>query len=412
MIVLKNSNVFDGVSETLKKNCSVLLEGDKIKEVREQDKTTYENCEVIDLGGRVLMPGLIECHMHVLQCEIPEPDKCMNDRTPGGDRLENTDAYVCFRGVYSCRRMLDAGFTTVFDGGGNNFMEAALRECINTGLFDAPDYYICGLQITAGRGHLPGIGYEAHGEWGIREAVRKMLWWGANHIKIKMSAPMRMPGRNTERSEYTVPEIKAACEEAHSAGLLVSGHARGAIPIKDFLEGGGDRIVHGTGIDDEGIEMILKRNQYVYPTLCAPYYECTDTAKAIKPKKTIDALLKKGREHFESVKKMYKAGVKFAFASDSGAMDMWPGINCFNEMLHMREIGMSNIGILRAATSEAAKAVGLESLVGAVKPGMRANLIVVEKNPVQENIEQMQEVKMVIKAGRIVRNKLPIAISF
>jgi imidazolonepropionase-like amidohydrolase len=411
MLVLKNTNVFDGVSEILKKNCSVLVDGNKIKEIREQDQAVYENCNVIDLGGRVLMPGLIDCHIHYLQAEVPESDKRMNDKTPGGERLENTDAYACYRSVYACRRLLDVGFTTAFDGGGNNFMEAALRESINTGLFDAPDCYICGKQITAGRGHLPGIGYEAHGEWEMRKAVRTMMWWGADHIKIKMSAPMRMPGRNVERSEFTIPEIQAACEEAHSAGLLVSAHTRGPEPLKDFLKGGGDRVVHGTGIDDEGIEMILKRDQYVYATLSSPYKDCSDVAKAIKPKTAIDVLIKKGHDHFESVRKMYKAGIKIAFATDSGGMDIWHGTN-YKEMLYMREIGMPNIEILRSATSEAAKAVGLQQIVGVVKPGLRANLIVVEKDPVKENIEQMKDIKMVIKAGRVVRNKLPIAIEF
>jgi imidazolonepropionase-like amidohydrolase len=410
MLVLKNALIFDGVSEVLKKNCSVLLEGDKIQEVIERDKSVYENCDTIDIGERVLMPGLIDCHMHFLQCEVPEPHIRMNDKTPGGEKLETSDAYVCFRGVYSARRMLDIGFTTIFDGGGNNFMDVALRECIKTGLFDAPDYYISGQQLTAGRGHMPGIGYEAHGEWGMRKAVRTMLWWGVDHIKIKMSAPMRMPGRNTERSEFTVAEIQAACDEAHSAGLLVGAHARGAQPIKDFLKGGGDRVIHGTGIDDEGIEMILKRNQYVYPTISSPARAFPQAVIDAKPASAIELMKKQGQQHFNSIKKMYDAGVKLAFSTDTGGMGIWPGQN-FKEMLYMKEIGMSNLEILRAATSEAAKAVQVDQNVGFVKAGMRANLIVVEKNPL-EDLEQVKDVRMVIKAGKVVRNKLPIALPF
>ena len=302
MLVIKNATLFDGVHEQLKYPVTILIDGEKIVEVNEG--TEYENTQVIDLGGRVVMPGLIDCHMHILQAEVPEPDTLLNDRTPGGERQENTDAYACFRGVYSCKRHLDAGFTTVFDGGGNNFMEAALRECVAKGLVEGPDLYICGQQITAGRGHLPGIAHSACGEWGMREAVRAMLYWGADHIKLKMSAPMRMPGRNTTRSEFTLPEIRAACDEAHSAGLLVSAHCRGAQSIKDFVNGGGDRIVHGTGIDEEGIELLLEKGLYVYPTLGSPSRDFPDALVRSKPASAVESLRKKGQEHFDSVKKM------------------------------------------------------------------------------------------------------------
>jgi imidazolonepropionase-like amidohydrolase len=334
----------------------------------------------------------------------------MNDKTPGGEKLENSDAYYCFRGVYSARRMLDIGFTTIFDGGGNNLMDVAMRECIKTGLFDAPDYYISGQQITAGRGHMPGIGIEAHGEWEVRKAVRTMLWWGVGHIKMKMSAPMRMPGRNTERSEFTIPEIQAACDEAHSAGLLVGAHAQGADPIKDFIRGGGDRVIHGTNIDDEGIELILKKDQYVYATISSPARTFVKAVHDTKPPTAMELMTKQGHQHFNSAKKMYEAGVKLAFSTDTGGMGIFPGQN-FNEMLYMKEIGMSNLEILRSATSEAAKAVQVDKTVGSVKPGLKANLIVLEKSPL-EDMEQAKDVRMVIKAGKVVRNKLPIAIPF
>lgn len=408
MLVIKNARMFDGVNEELKNQVSIVIEDEKIIDIYEQDEREYDNADVIDLGGRVIMPGLIDCHMHILQSEIPEPDKMLNDRTPGGERQENTDAYACFRSVYSCKRHLDMGFTTIFDGGGNNFMEVALRESIQKGLVEGPDLYICGQQITAGRGHLLGIAYSAYGEWGMRNAVRTMLYWGVDHIKIKMSAPLRMPGRNTSRSEFTIPEIQSACDEAHSAGLLVSAHCRGAESIKDFVKAGGDRIVHGTGVDDEGIEMLIKKGLYVYPTLSSPSREFPDALVSIKSASTVESLRKKGQEHFDSVKKMYEAGVKLAFSTDTGGIAIWPGYE-FNEMCYMHEIGMKNVEILRSATSEAAKAVGISQLVGKVEKGYRANLIVLEKNPI-EDLDEMKEVKMVIKAGKIVRNRLDTAI--
>jgi imidazolonepropionase-like amidohydrolase len=228
------------------------------------------------------------------------------------------------------------------------------------------------------------------------------MWYGADHIKVKMSAPDRMPGRNVNRSEFTIPEIQAMCDEAHSSGLLVSAHARGADPIKDFIKGGGDRIVHGTAIDDEGIELMLKKGIWLYPTIMSPYYKVSDVAKAVKPKEVISGYEKRGREHIASIKKMYEAGVKIAFATHTGGMDHWPGDNP-TEMLYMTEIGMKNLEIHIAATSDAAKALGIDFLVGQLKPGLRAHVIAFDEN-LLENIEGALDVKLVILAGKIIKN--------
>ncbi len=106
-------------------------------------------------------------------------------------------------------------------------MDLALWDAIEQGIVEGSSAYVCGRQITAGRSHFPGLGIHALGQDGMRGAVRTLLWYGVNHIKIKMSAPMRMPGRNTERSEFTLPELCAAVDEAYSAGLPVSVRARG-----------------------------------------------------------------------------------------------------------------------------------------------------------------------------------------
>ena len=407
-LVFINTAVFNGVSESLLPNCSVIVEGETIREVRVNDAATYENCDVVDLGGRVMTPGLVDGHMHCLVCEIPEMDKRMEDRTPGGGVLENAKSYIAFRGVYSARRCLEAGFTTVFDGGAPDFIDVALREALQVGLFPGPDYYISGQQISVGPPHFPGLGCIANGEWEMRKAVRNMLYWGVDHIKLKISAPMRMSRRKSERSEMSIGEIQAVCDEAHGAGIMVGAHVRGADPIKDFIRGGGDMIIHGTGIDDEGIEMMLKKNLYFYGTLASVGKdEPSPELAAAKAPSLIASMRRKGQENFDSVKRAYKAGVNMVFATDTGAVDIWPGQNA-REMLRLREMGMTNLDIMRSATSTAAKGLRLDDRIGMVKPGLRANLVVVEKNPL-DDIEQMLDVKLVVKAGAIVKNSLPVA---
>ncbi len=317
-LVLTNATLFDGVNEALKQGCSVFVENGLIREIRENDGTQYENCDLLDLGGRVLLPGLIDGHMHVMGCEVPERDKMMEDRTPGGARMENADAYYALRGAYCARRTLEAGFTTVFDGGAANFMDVALRESIQTGIVPGPDYYISGKQISVGAPHFPGQGVIANGPWELRKAVREMLWWGVDHIKLKVSAPARMSRRKAERSEMTLEEMQAVCEEAHRAGLMVAGHVRGADPLKDFIRAGGDWIIHGTGIDDEGIEMMLKKGLYLFETLASlskdpipPEYA------ALKKPSLVESMMRKGQENFDSVRRAYEAGVKIVMATDA-----------------------------------------------------------------------------------------------
>lgn len=410
MLVLRNVSVFDGTAETLKQNCSVLIDGEQILEVKENDKGTYENCESIDLAGKVVMPGLIDGHGQLLTYEVPQKEMMMEDRTPGGAIQENAQGYTSFRGVYSARVHLEAGVTTVIEGGAPYFLDVALRESFQHGLFPGPDYYICGKHISVGAPHFPGLGVIANGEWEMRKAVREMLWWGVNHIKLKVSAPTRMARRNSERSEMSVQEIKAACDEAHSAGILVGAHARGGEPIKDFFKSGGDFVIHGTGIDDEGIEIMLKQNKYFHATLqSTSKYPPSDEFCAVKTLKVVELVQTRGQHNFDSVKKAYEAGVNIVFGTDTGGQDIWPGVSVGKELFLLKEVGMKNVEILRAATSVAAKSVRLDDLVGSVKAGYRANLLVLDDNPVQ-NLETMLNVGMVIKAGKIVKNRMPVVV--
>jgi len=405
MLVLKNATVFDGVNETLLENCSVVIKDDRIYEVHPCDQTVYENCDVIDLTGKYLLPGLIDGHMHCLLSEVPPKHLQLESKTPGGGDLDNQQAYISFIGAHSARKCLEAGFTTVFDGGAPYYIDVALKECIENGMIPGPDYYISGQQISVGPGHYPGLGYVANGENEMRKAVRQMLWWGVDHIKLKISAPMRMSRRNVARSEMSIAEITAACDEAHSAGIMVGGHVRGAQPIKDFIAGGGDWIIHGTGIDDEGIELMLKKNLYLFETLASVSKDPpTPEMYAAKPQRVLASMQKSGLNNFNSVKRAYEAGVNIVLATDTGGFDIWPGENA-KEMLRLKEIGMKNVEILRSATSTAAKGLGIDHKVGRIEPDLKAHLVVVDKNPL-EDISVMLNVKMVIKDGKIVKNNL------
>ena len=191
-IILKNVNVFDGISDELQENCMVVMEKGLIREIIKSDCENVENAKVIDLKGCTVSPGFIDCHMHMLLEEVTDKETSLATASPGGERLDTAQAAVAYLGAYNCRRMLEAGFTTVIDGGGNNYIECALKEAINKGYFDGPDLYIAGKQITTNKAHFVGFSMEPYGPYGMRKAVRDLMYHSVDHIKLQLSPPIRI----------------------------------------------------------------------------------------------------------------------------------------------------------------------------------------------------------------------------
>ena len=400
MLVIKNVNIFDGLNEKIIRNAAIVTENGKIKEIVPQSKENFENCEVIDAKGKYAAPGFIDCHVHFTLDEIPDKERQLNDQSAGGVIFSNADAYVAFRAVEAARKTLEAGFTTVVDGGGVNYVDVALKDAIKMGYVNGPDYYISGKQITAWTSHFRGLGQETYGPWGMRRMVREQLYWSVDQIKIENSAPIRSVGRSLSKSAFTLEEMAAAVEEAHSAGLLVSVHARGSNPVKVSVKAGADIICHGTGMDDEAIEMILENDIYVLPTLASPNPNPEQHILNAKSKRVIELLKETGKIQWESISKAYKAGVKMALSTDSGGVGIKHGENA-KEMLRMKEIGMSNFECLKAATSEAAKAMNFKSK-GIIKENYEADIVLLNENPL-EKLETVCNVEKVIKGGKVIK---------
>ncbi|MBP1764805.1 MAG: Xaa-Pro dipeptidase [Firmicutes bacterium] len=404
MLVIKNAALFDGVSDKILANQVVIIEGDTIKAVKPMNEENYANAEIVDLTGYTLVPGFIDCHAHLLLDEVPDKENQLSISTPGGGRYPNADASIAYLGALNAKKMLYSGFTTVIDGGGVGFIDVALREAIQRGYVEGPDYYICGKQLTASPAHFIDFSVEPAGPWQMRKMIRDLMWWGVDHIKIQMSAPIRMIGRNTDRSDFTREELVAAIDEAHSAGLQVHAHVRGSDAGVDFLAAGGDIVVHGTGITDESIEMMVRNGTYLFPTLASPTPNPPQRLFDAKNSRVIDLLAATAEKHWDSARRAYKAGVKMALSTDAGGLGIQSGDSA-QEMLRMKEIGMSAFEVLKAATSEAAKAVRLGDKFGKILPGYKANLVVLQDNPF-DKLETVLDAKMVIKSGKIIKDVL------
>lgn len=403
-MILKHVDIFDGVSDKLLPNQTLIVEDGKIKEwFLTSKERPVENGTVIDLEGCTLTPGWIDCHMHMLLEEVTDKERSLSTMSPGGERLDTAQAAVAYLGAYNCHRMLEAGFTTVVDGGGNHFIECALREAIQKGYLEGPDLYIAGKQITTNKAHFVGFSMEPYGPYGMRKAVRDLMYHSVDHIKLQLSPPIRMVGRNSQACDFTEEEIVAAVDEAHNYGVPVHAHLRGAEAIRRFLRSDGDMVVHGTGIDENGIELMLKKGRYLLETLLSPTPTPSEDLLRAKNQATLELLQRTAKNHWASVKKAYKAGVKLAFSTDAGTLGIRVGTNAL-EFLNLQAIGMSSAEALKAATSVAADAIGHKDTIGRIAPGYRANITVLYGNPLKD-LTATSRVVMTIKDGRIVVDK-------
>lgn len=402
-LLLENGIIFDGVSETLLRNKTLIIRNGKIEKICERGEV-YDGTRIIDLKGAFVSPGFIDCHMHLLLEEVPvDKNRALTSVSAGGELYSNADSTAAYLGVDNCRKMLKAGFTTVMDGGGRNFIDCALREAIEKGFVVGPQYLISGKQLTANKAHFIGFSMEPYGPWGMRKAIRDLMWWSVDFIKMQLSPPIRMVGRNSNATDFTLEEIKAAIDEAHNYGTPVHAHLRGAQAIKNFLKAGGDFVVHGTGMDDEGIELMLKGNHVLLPTLLSPTPTPSKEMLCNKPQAVIDLLSKTAQVHWESVRRAYQAGVTIAFSTDCGTLGNHVGTNAL-EFENLVKIGMRPIEALRAATSVAARVTGRADRIGRIAEGYQADLVILGKNPL-EDIRGASQVNMTLVNGRIAYNR-------
>ncbi|HRI19322.1 MAG TPA: amidohydrolase family protein [Panacibacter sp.] len=397
--------MIDVVNSKTLSNYSIIIQGNKIIEVKEGFVKSESTDKVIDLKSKTVMPGLMDMHVH------------MEEETHKGaaaDEFTVNPADIAFGSLAYARVTLMAGFTTVRDLGGSG-VNVSLRNAINRHLVTGPRIYTAEKAIATTGGHAdPTNGYrdDLKGDPGPKDgvingvedaykAVRQRYKNGADLIKITATGGVLSQAKSGSNAQFTEEEIKAIVAAAKDYGFKVAAHAHGAEGIKRAIRGGVSSIEHGTYMDDEAIGLMKQYGTYYVPTITAGK-SVADSAKI--PGYYTDIVTPKalaiGPQIQSTFAKAYKAGVKIAFGTDAAVYAH--GKNWL-EFVYMTEAGMPAMEAIRCATVHAADLLGNNQL-GSIEKDKLADIIAVDGDPIAD-IRSMGKVVFVMKDGEVFKNE-------
>lgn len=338
-----------------------------------------------DMSGKTVLPGLIDCHVHLALDGSPDPMSKI---------LAMTDPMATMHMVKHGEATLRAGVTTVRDLGSKNFIDLQVRDAIDSGLVTGPRMICAGQMICITGGHGWQVGCEADGPDAVRQAARRQIKAGVDCVKFMATGGVLTRGSRPGVPQLEFEELKAGIEEAHKVSLKTAAHSQGPEGSRNAVLAGIDSIEHGVALGDETIEEMIKRNVFLVPTFSAPVNIQAKGTEAGIPKEFVEKSKRVQDEHIRSVFRARKAGVKIAMGTDAGTPFNRHGENPL-ELLHMTEFGVSPGEAIISATSRAAELLGLEEKIGTIAPGKVADLLVVEGNP-------LEDIRALTDPGRIV----------
>jgi imidazolonepropionase-like amidohydrolase len=394
--------VFDSVEGRMLTGHSIVIDSDRIEAV----VPAGETLDATPLPGQSILPGLIDCHTHLVGPV---------DNGQGYAQLVTRNAAQdALIGVKHAATTIKAGFTTVRDiGTFRAFADVALRDAIEDGWVEGPRMMVAGAYVTCpgGGGDITGLAADvdasvprdmrfgvSSGVDQMRANVRQILRYGADFIKVIATGAVLTSGTNPGAPEFTEDEIRAAVEAAAEAGTHVAAHAHGTDGIKRAIRAGARSIEHGSLLEDEAIELMVEHGTY----LVADLYD-GDYINELGPSMGYsEEVLRKSEMTTEAqragFRKAVEAGVRIAYGTDAG---VYPHGDNAIQFRHYVDHGLTPAQAIQSATRWAAELMGWEDRVGALAPGLQADLIVVPGDPT-EDVSLLTEPLSVMKAGRWV----------
>ena len=387
--LFKNAVIIDGTGKAPAK-ADMLIEGENILEL---GNLSCPDAQVVDLSGKVIMPGIINAHAHIL----------FDGDSPNSIGLleKDSQAMAALRATKSLKKMLRSGVTFFRDMGGRDYIDVDLRNARNQGIIDGPEFHVSGRVLTMTGGHIWTLGRQCDGPDEVRKAAREQLRAGVDLIKIVATGGVTSPGMEPGAPQFTYEEIAAAVEEAKKAGRKTATHANGYTGIMNAVRAGIDSVEHGIFLTDEIIEVMLKNGTYLVPTLLAPHAIFKGGIEAGIPSYAVEKTGRVLDTHIDSFKKAYKAGVKIAMGPDTGTPLNRSGDTAV-EIKLMVDNGMTTMDAILCSTRNAADLLGISTRYGTLEKGKAADFLVLGANPI-ENIEALQNsLQCVYKLGQIV----------
>lgn len=407
MLILENCTIFDGISEELRPNSSIVIEDGIIREVGETGAANISaDVQRIDAGGRFVMPGLIDAHFHSYGMEL---NPALVDKVK--PELRGLHAKQILEGA------LQRGFTTIRDAAGG---DVALSMALEQGLIDGPRFFFPGLAVsqTGGHGDLRAANHYdvcpcaycgamsvvADGPEEMRKIVREQLRTGATHVKLFVSGGVLSPTDPIWMDQFAVEEIQVAVAEAETRRAYVMAHAHTNDAVLRCIANGVRSIEHATLIENSGAKAIADAGAFVVPTLAIGDTMLREGASMGLPPVMIDKLRDVLDASSHSLDRLRSAGAKIGFGTDLlGKLMPQQSI----EFRLRREV-CSPIEILRSATSINAELLQMEGKLGVIASGAFADILIVENAPMDDItvLENHDNIRTIIRNGRICKNTL------
>ena len=363
--------VFDGEKQLIEDH-GVAVDGGTIVRVAPVDEFDGFNGDTVDTAGATILPGLFDCHVHLVYDGAADPFARM-------DKM--SDAEVTLLALQNAQRNLRGGVTSVRDCGGKDYLEFAVRDACNTKLFSGPTIRAAGRMICMTGGHGNRIGRIADGVDEVVKAVREQVHAGSDLIKIMATGGVMTPGVNPEDAHYSAEEIAAGVAEGTRFHKPSASHAQGRDGILNAVRGGIDSIEHGIFMDDRCVEEMVERGTYLVPTLAALRNILRNRDRGIAAY-VVEKSERVSESHRKSIQMFYQAGGKLAMGTDAGTPFNYHGENAL-ELRYMVDVGIAPSDAIAAATSNAADLNRLPDR-GRIKDGAAADILIVTGNPLDD----------------------------
>lgn len=363
-----------------------------------------QDCQVVDVSGKTVMPGMIDCHTHLATTTVNMLE-----------RLSTNPTIKTFLTAEMIKKVLYAGFTTARDAAG---LDVGFRQAVEQGLIEGPRLVVAGaLRQTGGhfdKYYASGVEISTSGlpltdgVPAVQHQTRHLLRQGYDFIKVCTTGGIVSPTDHPEDTEWTMEELHAIVHEAKAKSRAVMAHAQGTQGIKNAVMAGVWSVEHGSMLDDEAVDMMLEAGTYLVPTLFIWDYNLKHGREMGLPSYALAKLEKVGDWRIRSFEKALAAGIKMGTGSDAIHRDLH-GMNA-HELTLMVEYGCTPMQALVAATGTAAEICRIDDIVGILQPGKLADVLVVDGDPLDDItvLEDQARLLLIMKEGKAYKDLLTV----